>query len=106
MTRNVIGAKDYDIETVSISVADDLICGETRIRGYSIPTQNKVVEHSPIDICHQSVQRKKVFVHHFARKFNVIFNAMASRKLVWTLTMVIYTHHSRRYVLQGVYHYL
>jgi hypothetical protein len=33
-------------------------------------------------------------------------DAVASLKLVWTLTMVIYTHHSRRYILQGGYHYL
>jgi hypothetical protein len=74
MTRNVMRAMDYDMATVTTGVAADLICGETHIRGYTIPTQKKVTKLSPIEISHQSVIRKKAFVHRFARKFHVIFD--------------------------------
>jgi hypothetical protein len=72
MTPYVMRAMDYDMATVTTGVAADLICGETHIRGYTIPTQKKVTKLSPIDIRHQSVQKKKAFFHHFARKFHVI----------------------------------
>jgi hypothetical protein len=52
MTRNVMGAMDYDMVTVTTGIAADLICGETHIRGYSIPTQKKIVKKPPIDIHH------------------------------------------------------
>jgi hypothetical protein len=46
MTWNVMRAMDYDMATVTIGVAAELICGETHIRGYTIPTQKKVMKHS------------------------------------------------------------
>jgi hypothetical protein len=55
-SRNIMRAMDYDMANVTTGVVADLICGETHIRGYTIPTQKKVFKHSPIDIHHQSVR--------------------------------------------------
>jgi hypothetical protein len=41
MTRIVICAVYYDMVTVTTGVAADLICGETHIRGYIIPTKEE-----------------------------------------------------------------
>jgi hypothetical protein len=73
MAHKVMRAMAYDVVTVTTVVTADLICGETHIHGYTIPTQKKVTNPPPIDIHHQSARRKKSFVHRFARKFHVIF---------------------------------
>jgi hypothetical protein len=79
---------DYDMATVTTDVATGLICGETHTREYFVPTQNKIIKNSPTDICHQSVQRKKVFDQCFSRKFHIIFDedSMIDRQMfAWLL---------------------
>jgi hypothetical protein len=109
MTRNVMRAMDYDTATVTTGVAADLICGETHIRGCTIPTQKKITKLYPTYIHHQSVQKKRAFVHHFAQKFQVIFeeDSMTGRQCVlqggyrYLPPMVTYTNYQQ--LVKNVY---
>jgi hypothetical protein len=74
ITRNFFGKMDCYMVNGTTSVAADLVCGETHIRGYSTPTQKKLSKRLPNDISHQPMQKKKTFVQHFAWKFHIIFD--------------------------------